>query len=118
VTKPTDKNRFATAVVLMMAVSFGLLSLARYTRPLKVSHPRSLASTDARPHLTRNAIEEVSPTGPRLTASGWSTRSPVALDEIRTHLQLTVVSAGIWPESGQIQHRRIPAPSPDAPASV
>jgi hypothetical protein len=101
-----------------MAVSFGLLSLAKYTRPLGFSHPHSSALANTRLHLTRNTIEEVSPTGPRLRALAAPVgRLLAGLDAIQM-ARPAVLAAGIWPESGQIQHRRIPAPSPDDHTSI
>jgi hypothetical protein len=119
VSKSIDKNRLATAVAVLMAVSFGLLSLAKYTRPLGLSHPHSSALANARLHLTRNTIEEVSPTGPRL----WALAMPVGRLLVggaaaQMLLRQIVLAAGIWPESGQNQHRRIPAPSPDDHPSI
>jgi hypothetical protein len=120
VSKSTDKNRLATAVVVLMAVSFGLLSLAKYTRPLlRLSHSHSFAFANARLHLTRNAIEEASPTGSRLRAlASPAKRLLVGLEATQMLLRPVVITIGIWPESGQLQHRRIPASSPDDPASI
>jgi len=118
VSKSTDKSRLATAVVVLMAVSFGLLSLAKYTRPLGSSYPHSSALATARLHLTCRAIEEVSPTGPRLRALATPVgRLLVSLDATQIP-RPAVLAAGIWPESGQFQHRRIPAPSPDDHAPI
>ncbi|MGO9059355.1 MAG: hypothetical protein ACLQU2_18505 [Candidatus Binataceae bacterium] len=116
----TDKGRFVSATVLLIALSFGLLSLAQYARPLHhLSHAHCCALAHARLNLTRNVIEEVSPTPPRLPAPAWlSKRLLVSLVAPRIVPGQAVPTADVWPESGPIQRRRIPASSPDDPASL
>jgi len=118
VSKSTDKSHLATAVVVLMAVSFALLSLTKYTRPLGPSHLHSTALAQARLHLSCRAIEELSPTGSRLRASASPIRRLLAGVDATPMPRRMVVAAEIWPESGQIQHRRIPAPSPDDHTSI
>lgn len=109
-------GRFGTAIVLLIALSFGCLSAAQFVRPLQgITHSDSPGLATFHLKLTRHAIEEVSPGGPeppvlRLFATGLLTDlvAPLflSLDKLRL--------ANVWPEFGQIRHRRV-LPSSDDP---
>lgn len=115
--KSTDNGRLVTAIVVLVVVSFGLLSLVQHTRPLSgLGHSHS-SLAKARLHFTRNAIEEVSPTGPRLPTLAWPiVRSGAELGANRIPQRPAMLAAATWFALGHVQHRRIPATSADDPA--
>jgi hypothetical protein len=109
------KGRFATAIVLLIALSFGCLTAVQFVRPLQgLTHSDSPGLATFHLKFTRHAIEEVSPGGPepvlRLLATGLLTDLIAPLFESPGKFRL----ANIWPEFGQIRHRRV-LPSSDDP---
>jgi hypothetical protein len=110
----------SVAMVLVIALLFGLLSSAQYTRFLcSLSSARICSFTNPRLGLTRYAIKEVGPSKPELAAiSVFALGSLPGIDTCRTPLRPAAAVRKVWPQPGQIQHRRIPARSPDDPDSL
>jgi hypothetical protein len=106
-------------MVIAVALAFGLFCSAQSTTLLSsLSSPRVCTFANPGLGLTRHAAKEVSPPKPELPlAPAVVTQSPPGTETPKTR-RLPVLSAAILsPESARIQHRRIPARSPDDPAS-
>jgi hypothetical protein len=117
----TKKCRaFSVTMVVAIALLFGLLSSAQCTRMLfSLSRPRVCSLANPGLGLTRHAIKEVSPSKPELPAiSALTAQWLPGVDTPQAYSLPMVSEADAWPESGRIQHRRIPSRSPDDSESL
>ncbi len=110
----TKQNRFIGRALLLVAC-FCLFSIAQVVRPLRsIGHDDAAAITTLQQHLTRHAMQEVSPQNAELPALYCVGLLPVG---VRPHCFPPRMSMRVpaWPMENWPIHRRISPASADSP---
>jgi hypothetical protein len=112
----TKKGRLATALILVIAVSFGLLRTAQCARALRaLARAQACADTHRNLGFGAHAIVLMGPSAPQLPRLARGQWLRPGVDGGQGLSDPAVAAAHSWPENGRSLHRRIPDPSPDDP---